>query len=501
MGAGVDIHARGGALGGAVLRAAALPLCPVRRAGYPPPVRSIGFTLLALVACSPADQVVPMEHPPVPTGGSVVLGAEVGEQRLVWAVDPQHPAPVVLPASDEPVVLEAMVYDVPLDELGLTAGPLQSAAEPNVALPAGGVTFVATVEADATAAPAWQAVPNVPPMLSSLRIAAPPAPRCRPAAAQAYLLDRTHTLDRTEYEIRGDGMLVALGDGSALLSTVWGTLALLRVDGLTELPNPPAEVARMRSAIRAADGTLFIAGLEGEVWRATFDGLALSLTNVRSRDLAQGIGRWLVGGQTPGGIELYLLTHSERRSNDNSVHRFTGGAWTLVKRYSTHFRVGLNGFSYPGGLVWLGPGRVLASWYSRTSDQPDRIVLIDGNSANVDSSAPERQFLSAGTAHDGGALLATREGSVHHWHPDGTWSDLHDIEHSVLGIADDGAGYMYGGGGFSTSSWSTDSGVCPYTQHIAHHVHQVVELEPGVHALYGTPQDLQGAVISVIDRR
>lgn len=456
---------------------------------------------LAAFACAPQDEVISVRFPDAPSGGAVILAASTHETSLVWAVDPDAPTSVTIPASDGPVALEAMVYDLPLSALQLAGGPVQR-AEPGRPLPEGGATFITEIAVDDQGPPPWTPVTAIPPTLSGVRIPPVAAPTCPDTVAMVHAIDRDKLADRQAYEIRADGILTALGDGSALVSTVFGTLALIRADGLTILPNPPAEVAQMRSAFRASDGTLYIGGTRGALWRGTFDGLSLDLVRLRAPSDSRGDIRWIDGGDTLSGIELLMLSNARGGSGNRDLERFADGRARRLHRYSTYLRLTVSdGLGYPGGVLWLGPGRGLAVW-TTAATADDRMLEIAAGVAAPATHAPVNELVGIVAIETLGIVALTRDGQLYVRDGD-TWNPLLDtpLPHVVLTLADAEGGFVYGGTNASAGRYRSQTGPCREDALIGHIVQQAVRLETGVHAFYGTHRELHGAVLTVLDER
>jgi hypothetical protein len=300
-------------------------------------VRQLGWCLgLCALACGDADR----RHVPLPDlgGGAAVIGALFrGEQVVVAAA----PANGTIPFSseigaEEHAELELGVYDGNLAAVGVEAGPIA------LATPEGRGQRLATPDRafgaviDRGVISSWGPIEPAMLRLSSLRRVLDTA--CQP-------IDVTNLVTPAQ---NGTSWVVPISEGELLLGTV--REELLVIDAAenvrsVELDAPPG--ARPRSAFRDRAGALWIGGIQGELFSATFDG-ALHLVQVAQLPLREEI-RVLDGDPEDASRELFALTASA------SIARFEGAGVTVL-----HELPKTGDAASKGGIAWLGPGEAVA---------------------------------------------------------------------------------------------------------------------------------------------
>jgi hypothetical protein len=293
-----------------------------------PPRRSANVLCLALVAagCGSDRLFVPLPAGAEGAAGWLLVVERPGTLEILGFDRP--PLVVQDPAgAGQDLRLELLAYEQALSSLGLAAGaipPDPSGGPP----PSPWRTFEVSVSGGD--ADRWTALDQPSPSVAALRIrsAATPCDRLR---VEAWPFDGS---SRGAVAISSTVGL-ALRASEAFLFSAGGVERPLRTE-------PPVVFAGL---LRRQNGELFTS-LEGsgEIVRARITGDRLVLEQVATSTVPHGL-RWMAGG----GEEIFGLTR------EGHLMMLDAGRSVSLARFADN-----NGFT-AGGLVWLGPGQVVAA--------------------------------------------------------------------------------------------------------------------------------------------
>lgn len=292
----------------------------------PRPTVSLALALLWGAACSKEAPVLRADIPLAPSDRSVLIAllrANKVEARAYAVEDQQLDAPWMLGfESEEELRLQVLGYSQTLAQLQLQPGPLSFAAidAPGRPLP----TPARVVErrlADANLSE-WTEVDAADVELLGQRLPL----RCTNfSISEATLPDEVRAMFLV---VSGERLLLGNADGEVYLARPDGSFTLL------------ATLGRFFDAFALDDGTIYLGGRSGQIWRATLSTTDPPvLTATIAATLPDGGDVLFLTGDPAGTAEeLYAAT-------EQGLYSPIGGTWT--RRYNQ---------GRPRGLAWLGAG-------------------------------------------------------------------------------------------------------------------------------------------------
>ncbi len=356
--------------------------------------------------------------------------------------------------------LFALSFGCELDELQLPPGPVGLLEEQSQgrALPRALNTF--TIDPQA-AAPSWVAT-TPPPALSQLRLALEPIDFCaRFSVAPIDVPDpdlANRAVDGRNAVLVQDGSLLAFTDVGKFFR-IFGFPGPLQV---VEQPYRPFDLPL--TIVRGEEEDLWVFGQKGEVGLGNADA-GFTLTSSATREV--GNVAWLVSSQSGArAFEMYLLTDRK------VIQQYNGRRWQTIAQGDGQ------DISWEGGLVWLGPGEILASGV-----RPHDILHISGTAQRWERVLPQDSLdrLNA-LYHDAQyTLVATNQGRLFSREND-QWTELPAPTESFFGarrINRFGERFLIGGEGGVFFQYHPAFGVCPTEQLSSQDVRAVVNVEGG----------------------
>lgn len=345
------------------------------------PVHARGLPLLVLVAC--AGPVEVRLDLPVAGHDSVLLVFDDGRTPTVRAatiedgrIDPEMLAYQV----DDPLVVTAAFYDLPLANMGLTEG-VQNVRPDGRSIPT--AAAIAVAEIDGEAATAFESATTLPPGAAALRIATA-------GACPSFTIgDRIEVLDaplRFIVPIDGARALVVYEDGEAFAVGRLGTVQSLTVD------------ARLISAFVQENGRLGLGGEEGAIYEGEVVGDRISLTETTGLGASSSVRH--VGGSL--GPEV--------AATKDDVYVLVSGTWTPVGELPRSPK----GFAYDGaggGVVFWSGLEVLA--FDASGSRMENVEVITIASLRVLRHWPGE-----------GVVAGTDNGQLQLRRLDGEWGSL-----------------------------------------------------------------------------
>lgn len=347
--------------------------------------------------------------------------------------------------------MQLSLYACPLERLGLSAGPvtLDRRADRTNLLPQALRTLSHT-DQDQGWAPAGEAPERVQQTLRFL-----------PIAADTGCTQRTARLQSTPVRLGGDdrgapAFAISLPDSTALIASRNGQYYRVDRDATVTPLNAPI-TAEPRAAHSLDDGTVYILDAQGTLHRGI---LGSSFEPVHTApQLAVDRGTATMVGPTTQGSTTELFVATSQRS----LHHFNGTDWTTTATAPPAAAQ----LTYAPPLIWLGPGRVMATGYG--SEGRGLAVHAAGQTELIlppRSNAPVGLGVGAGP----GVLVGFDDGVVQRYF-EGSWElivtpglrkrahfirTLHD--HTLLlggGTSVDPADFAFGFG-----QWSAALGFC-----------------------------------------
>jgi hypothetical protein len=332
--------------------------------------------------------------------------------------------------AEDALLVEAMLYDETIGELLLTPGPIARDDRQDPLSPPE-TSWSLSIE-EATAGE-WIEQPTPTADLLSYK----------PERLKDTRCPRLDTAAKIALGVHGDhGFTRALGPSSALIGLVGtngpggngvGATIFHIKDGVAhELIDRPAGLP-IGAMFIDTDRTAYFGGANGEIWRGE---IVETATTVRfeveyyAAASNQGTIRFLDGGASPDGHELFVLT------NQGYFARYVRGAWEEIHRFTLNPEL-----SPKGGMIRLGPKHALAA----TSSGPQIIRFIDGT---IHDDRPAS--INSGVTHVGpyqdGALVGA--GTVFYTSPQiAEWDvlGLSMIQIDVYSSLEIPDGLLYGG--------------------------------------------------------
>jgi hypothetical protein len=299
-----------------------------------------------------------------------------------------------LPSPDESHVVEALVFNQPLPQLGLRAGPIQPLPPGEGERISGWTSSYAAVIRD-NRSDGWRPTDEPSEFLKDLRVLGPPRP-----CPEVRLIANLAT------DVRSDGRFaVPVSPTSALVLFDNRELLLVRTDGSFDQVQVAGESApELTSLALDEDGQLWAGSTR--LHRAELNGLILELEDVGSSSSSTPLFR-LAPGIDEGGLEEIFAMGKE-----GHFKRFSQGDWQDLHRFPPE-----SGAAF--AVSRLGPGEAIASFESG----PEAAYFRRGHTALESLGTGNLQAVG----HvPGVGVLATATGQVYLRAPDETWRRLED---------------------------------------------------------------------------
>ena len=424
----------------------------------------LGFAvgaLLAGVACSSEQTLVWAPLPPADEAKALVIGVHRSSGFEVHAVDLAPHAPTfeipIDAGGGEEVRLEALAYRVPLARLGLVEGPV-GAAEGASARPLPPAWDVhETVVRGGVVTTGWAESEQPSGALSGFRIKDGVSP-CLAVTSRTF-----------EVNSESPGVLaVPLGDGRVLASTSDGDRKAYVVTASgTHALSPPT---RLLSGFRSGDGSVWLGGERGQMWRATVTDQVSLIRAVGSSTPAEDL-RWLDGRYDGVELEAFALT------GYGTVHRFSRGQWTSVHQFAS-----LPGDDLRAGVAWVGPGEALAVWrYDR------RLVRWRNGDTRLIESPDPHGLVAVADVPGIGVVVGTRSGDAIIRRNDRWWpvGPQHGRSEGTAAIAAFEGGFVYTPDAGRLGQYHAGWGVCPEAEVSDHVTWDIAKLGPMDFVLVG----------------
>lgn len=245
-------------------------------------------------------------------------------------------------------------------------------------------------------------------------------------------------------------MSVSLGPDTALFATREGRFFRASKGGLLPLASLATSAPHL-AGFFAGDDTLWLLGAGGQLLRGSVEGLEAQLagfTEAPPLDALTGAGPSdpiAMTGAPGAPFELFVSI------GGRTLHRFDGERWSLVTD---------QGDGGAAGLVWIGPGEVLA-----TGLRAGGVLHVLGASVRVEP-LPDAP-LAIAEVRGYGILAATRGGILFRRGAEGTWEKIGESDLSagpVVAIARFGAGLLLGEGAGRLAEYRPEAGFCPPVQ-------------------------------------
>jgi hypothetical protein len=411
--------------------------------------RSLPLLATLALGCGPNEVFVPL--PALDGARALVLARHDGDHLLVAA----HPLPPTGPLKMELAgggMLEALLYQRALDELGLIPGPIAPASrDPRRRLEDADATLRLELDADGRSG-AWTAGPPST-ELSAFELEGTPSPCPRLVP------------DPISVSVGGAflGLLPTPG-GRAVTVTSFGEIYEIDGSGGFTQRNVPSVFSAGAFSVLPG-GDLLIGGRSGSVWRVAPLGGAIppatELPHLPSFEAVEAID----GGERGAALEIVAVL------KNGEIHRFDGASWSLAGAFPT------NPDAAPvASAVWVGPGEAFAA-----SPHSGQIAhLIDGaltwetppSQAGV-TRLVRLDSIGLVAAESGGGLLIRRGASWERMPPNGNtlW---------VLSISRYGEGFVFGGPYGNLGIWMPSFGFCPLLQPISFFAEGTAQIDGGL---------------------
>lgn len=405
----------------------------------PRPLRRRARRVLALgalvmtSACS-ADALIAIERPTVSGARAWVVALLGGDEPRFVAQDFADPAPLRFDGVGERVDrVEALVFDAPLEALGLAAGPVSPA--PSTAATTRGLPAPLEIVQRSLSDARWTTPERADARLAELRFSS--TTPCR-------TLDARDESPPTRARLR---WAVPVGPSVALVGGEEGQLAWASRDmpprAAFALPADTAAMATIDKGLRVEIG-----GLGGELTTIVLGQPTPAPFVSAPLPRREQIIRF-TGDPDDLRRELWVLTSS------GTVLRRDPSGWTIEHQFTRASPQQAT----DGGLAWLGPGRVLAGFSTEGA-----AVEIEGERRTQRRVFQEPLGLLTMQRLADGTLLASGFGGIIARSRDGiTWEDLGRTPSglNIYAFAGVASAFWYGGVFGTIGEHRDDAGFCP----------------------------------------
>lgn len=352
-----------------------------------------------------------------------------------------HPVFLSPPSGERRGLVEVLLYESPLAELGFVEGAIASSpsGQPGFRLPSTRSIFHLRLEDGEHGEDRWTESSSVSPALAAFRSSvAPPSPCYRFHLTQRVIPS-------------GNGVtFVALGnEGVALLGSGGRIFAITTtaVADVTIVDRPQLDIT---SVHRTASGSLYLGARAGGIYSGRLAGTEIAVERVGTSSAGP---RFMESGPVGGEDELFIVTRDSVLGTSH-FGRLFAGSFTVLHTFPND-RPGAEDY---GGLVRLGPrsaiaGRVVSPEMVRWSDGVmTREVPGDG-----------LEGISAVTwVPSLGVVVGTSVGGLYA-HNGTRWKALPSPGASlgVTALAPFEDGFFYGGVNGPFGYYSPSHGMCP----------------------------------------
>lgn len=392
--------------------------------------RALLAALLAAGCGSERTLFVPL--PPNENAKSIVAALKTDHALAVGAaeLDGGETARVKLPIEELGAgSLFALLYDVPLSELGLSRGDVPAAAEgeEGFLLPAAGAIYRSKYLGGVV--DPWDSTPSLDPALAEFRVRGAP-PSGRECTTFEELRISIPTKSNATYLFTAGATVVVAGFED-------GTAYELDLDGARQIPT--ATTAPHHSAHFVGPGEVWLAGVRGRV------ALASTLEELPPAPSGDRID-WLGGNGAGELFELYAL------SEKGGLDRFINNTW------STLIPVGTDQ-DWRRGLAVIAPREALAVGVA------NGVVRVKNGVVQEERVEGGVSLLAAAFVPGFGALAGSIEGDVLR-EANGVWSVFGDspLALPITQIAAYGEGFIAAGGGGYFVQYHPGPGYCTEVQ-------------------------------------
>lgn len=401
----------------------------------------------AVVACSEVVEVfVPF---PDPAGArSLILVVSASGQVSAEAIDLESPSPpaavLVRVGGTEGALIEAVLYPLTLEELGLRPGPLTSTAARGISLDAPATRFTRRqalrVDSVRELGP-WQDSPLLSEPAAGLTIRGPRT-RCATFASTTELLPT----------LGGGVFSLPWGPDRALVGTERGDVYLISADRAEVLTRTSTPTDLLGGLLIDGDD-LWLSGFGGGLARARVDVDLGMLELIETSTAPSHDPLWYLSGlRTPPDVEIHTLSHN------GFIERYRGGQWTtLVDLPETV------GDHRSGGIAAVAPGEAIVAWPASPA-----VFRIRGDTV-TEEEVPTTEGLTGAAYIPGiGALVGDAVGHVFVDRGSRRWEPLGDAPRQflLLSIVPYEDGFIAGSGSGDIVQFVPDEGYCPM-QHLS----------------------------------
>ncbi len=395
--------------------------------------RACFAALVLLAGCS--DQVVAIDPPPLDGLRSLLMLVERDGATTIYAISLDQPELNIPYGEEEALVMTALGYPFPLEELGLAPGRFQS-------LPKGDGRQAPVperawrIKLSGGPPTAWETIPAEVQLVLGLEL---PISQdlCDKFGAQFSV--QNHNLNLTE-----DGTFaVPLSEEEVLIGLTSSTAQrLFQVTAQSAQEVQPSPFPSTYSAFKAVDGTLYTGGFFGELWARPPGG---TFSRISTNPTGQALNKLTGPDSADVPFELFAL------SQDGNLERFDGGRWETAQPGRE---------LSAGDVTWLSPGRVA---FVSSRDRNVRIYdHADGSVEVINPGAGQVGLQSVRKIEHLGFVIGTEAGGVfvgdhnaQNWQKVGSFSAA-----TATSIAPYGDGIMIGGSGGFIAQYSPSVGFC-----------------------------------------
>lgn len=394
----------------------------------------------ALAACSSGEDLIFVPAPDLGGAKAMLLAFTAGEQLQLQAFDPTSgELHLELPGRvgrGEQVVLEALLYDRTLAELGLTPGTISPATDPRRARPLDPARTVLRLGFEAGEPPGtWHdADLDLTERVAAFSIETVAAPS---GCAEFDVI--TRDLDARD----STGFLFTEDDQHAIAITRDYSAFRISATTVTRLDFPGQQY--VIGGAKLPDGTIW-AGGPGELYvgRATERAVDLRLA------VSQFGGErfyWVAAGPAPEG-EADVFTMSV----EGRVSHWDGRRWTELHAFDASETTERN-----GGLAWVGPKEAIA-----VAPSSLEVIRMKDGVATAELPPSTASFTAAASIPGFGTVIGNADGGIL-VHRGGRWENLpgHEIRLWPLAFAPYEDGFVYGTAFGNLVQYLPGTGYCP----------------------------------------
>lgn len=390
--------------------------------------------LVAVAACGPGAASIPAP-PDLPANGSVIFAYALEMRRVLVAVEADaRPLFEADLAIDGALEVFALVYDAPLERLGLSPGVLVEAADPTAcgarALPT--PRRIHVVEARAGARGIWAPQDELPPSLASARLTGP----C-PCATFAIRHQAEADFEPKAGQETADGLVVIAPNGRLRIVTEAGRRS-------TDLGQ--TGFGNVQDLYVAPDGEIWVGARNGLYRGTAGSGFTRTATVEGYGDLTR-----IAGGPLDGSLRVHAVTSAgyllqlAPRFEEIAVRRPGPAQSSQSPRLAQAPDGSLLG-SEEGSLevVHVDPSRRIRRFEVRPETRGINIiewvdavgfvgitdlsqVYLFQDDAWTERAAPDRAEAQGATRFRSGFVYAGDGGDVQEWHPDFGFCPLQEI--------------------------------------------------------------------------